>query len=150
MGTEAVISNDIDHGTCYPCHEDDSCDRCHAETPHAEPKYFDHEVTGFTLGEYHFDLTCRACHKRLFFIKKLSGDCTTCHGDWTAETFNHEVTGQRLDENHVDADCEDCHAEGEFVEPPGCDECHDEDEGISFPEKRPGELVERGGSRGSG
>jgi hypothetical protein len=100
-------------------------------------------VTGFTLGKFHGNLTCRACHKRLMFIRKLSKDCKTCHGDWNAETFNHEVTGLRLDENHRDFDCEDCHVDGNFTEPPPCGECHDADEGITYPDQLPGERVER-------
>ena len=98
-------------------------------------------ATGFVLGRYHGKLTCRACHKRLLFLRKLEGDCGACHQDWDAETFDHAVTGQRLDENHVEFDCEECHVDSRFDRPPACNECHDEEEGISFPNRRPGPVV---------
>jgi hypothetical protein len=140
------------HGACFPCHEDDNCERCHSKTEHPEPQRFDHALVGFALGRYHSELACRACHKRLFFIRKLQGECTLCHTDWEPSTFNHAVTGQALDENHAETDCEECHADRKFDEPPRCDECHDEDEGIAFPDKRPGPVVKdqpapAGGSR---
>jgi hypothetical protein len=135
----------VEHGLCFPCHEDDPCEQCHREVPNSPPTYFDHGLTGFSLGKYHGDLTCRRCHKRLFFIRKLEGTCTHCHRNWSSESFDHEVTGQKLDENHIDFDCEDCHADGDYGEPPACDECHDEDEdedeGIAFPARRPGPVL---------
>jgi hypothetical protein len=134
------------HGACFPCHEDDECERCHSASERPEPQRFDHAVTGFALGKYHRELTCRACHKRLFFIRKLSGECTFCHADWEPDTFNHAVTGQILDENHTEADCADCHIDRKFDRPPRCDECHDEDEGIAYPEKRPGPVKRPGES----
>lgn len=130
------------HTACFPCHEDDACERCHSKEESPGPKYLDHAVTGFPLGRHHERLTCRACHRRLWFIRKLEGGCTFCHKDWEPETFNHAVTGQALDENHADIDCADCHAEHKFDRPPVCTECHEEDEGFIFPKKRPGPVVD--------
>lgn len=127
------------HSSCFPCHEDDACERCHAHEKDASPKRFDHAVTGFTLGRYHAKLTCRACHRRLFFTRKLEGKCSFCHKDWEPDTFDHAATGQVLDENHAEIDCDDCHRGRTFRSPPSCDECHDED--ISFPGKRPGPVT---------
>jgi hypothetical protein len=138
------------HGSCFPCHEDDSCERCHSQQERPAPQRFDHAATGFTLSKYHAQLTCRACHKRLYFIRKLEPECQSCHQDWDPDTFDHAVTGQVLDENHAEIDCADCHAEHKFTEPPRCGECHDEDE-VSFPAQRPGPLSGAeggGGSRG--
>jgi len=72
---------------------------------------------------------------------KLERDCNACHGAWSPETFDHAVTGQRLDETHAEFDCEDCHIDRKFDGTPACEECHEEDEGISFPTKRPGAVV---------
>ena len=139
---EVVRSAEERHAMCYPCHEDDKCERCHSKEANPPPQYFDHSVTGFALGKYHERLTCKACHKRLFFIRKLQPECTFCHDGWTPENFNHAVTGQVLDENHAETDCSECHADNNYTEPPSCDECHDvDDDGISFPEKRPGPLT---------
>ena len=132
------------HDACFPCHEDDACERCHSKTERAEPKYFDHMEAGFPLTKYHSALTCRACHRRLFFTRKLEGDCRFCHQGWSPETFNHAVTGQVLDENHKEIDCGDCHPGGDYAKPPACVECHDEDGGPAFPEKRPGPVVGAG------
>ena len=136
------------HSACFPCHEDDACERCHSQTERAEPKPFDHATTGFSLGKYHDRLTCRACHKRLFFLRKLEGQCDLCHKDWGPETFDHAVTGQPLDENHAEQDCELCHIERRFDRAPTCDECHDEDEGFVFPKKRPGPVTQSAESTG--
>ena len=127
------------HGECFACHEEDRCERCHSSETNPAPQPFDHSLTGFPLGKYHDKLTCRACHKRLFFLRKLQGDCNFWHKDWDSDTFNHDLTGQSLDENHVDIDCEDCHKDVRFVDPPSCDECHDED--VSFPAQRPGPKI---------
>ncbi|MGB2986993.1 MAG: cytochrome c3 family protein [Phycisphaerae bacterium] len=126
------------HLSCFPCHEDDACERCHTQKERAEPKPFDHTLTGFSLHKYHGDLTCRDCHERLFFIRKLETECGFCHKDWDPDTFDHTLTGQSLDENHAEIDCEECHADGRYAPPPSCEECHDEDEGITFPARRPG------------
>ncbi len=129
------------HGICFPCHEDDKCERCHSKSKLPAPQRFDHATTGFALGKYHGSLTCRTCHKRLYFIRKLQGECAFCHTGWGPDTFNHAVTGQILDDNHVETDCEECHIDRKFDAPPTCDECHDEDEGIAFPRKRPGPVM---------
>lgn len=130
------------HGACFACHEEDRCERCHSTDKDPKPQRFDHSLTGFPLGKYHDKLTCRACHKRLFFLRKLQGDCAFCHKNWDPDTFEHGITGQVLDENHTDIDCGDCHKDAKFVDPPSCDECHDED--ISFPARRPGPVSARG------
>ena len=127
------------HGACFQCHEEDRCERCHSKKERPAPQRFDHSITGFPLEKYHGKLTCKACHKRLFFLRVLQSECSFCHKDWDTDTFNHAVTGQELDDNHADADCEDCHADGRFIRPPSCDECHDED--IVFPSKRPGPVA---------
>ena len=128
------------HGACFDCHAEDACERCHSKEENPLPQRFDHSSTGFVLGKYHGELTCRACHKRLLFLRKLESECGTCHTGWDAETFDHAMTGQVLDENHAEFDCEECHLDSRFDRPPACDECHDEDEGISFPERRPGPV----------
>ena len=126
------------HANCFPCHEDDACERCHSQQERAAPQRLDHAVTGFDLSKYHERLTCRACHKRLYFIRRLEPQCQSCHQAWDPDTFDHAVTGQVLDENHAEIDCGDCHTDRKFDQPPKCDECHDEDEGFVFPNKRPG------------
>jgi hypothetical protein len=139
--TTHPMSREEQHGACFPCHEDDKCERCHSKEATSTPSYFDHTMAGFELGKYHSKLTCRACHKRLFFIRKLQPECNFCHADWSPDNFDHSVTGQVLDENHAGTDCEECHIDRKFDAPPSCTECHEEDEGISFPAKRPGPLA---------
>ncbi|MFH1111063.1 MAG: cytochrome c3 family protein [Planctomycetota bacterium] len=129
------------HDACFACHAEDRCERCHSKEGEVKPQRFDHSVTGFPLEKYHGQLTCRACHKRLFFLRRLESDCGSCHKDWKTDTFNHAVTGQALDENHRSIDCKDCHTDGRFISPPSCKECHEDDEGIEFPKKRPGPMV---------
>jgi len=135
------------HSACFPCHEDCACERCHSQQERPEPKRLDHAAAGFSLGKYHERLTCRACHKRLFFIRKLEGDCGFCHEDWEPDTFDHAVTGQVLDENHAEIDCAECHLEGQFDRPPSCEECHDPEDGVAFPAKRPGPVVKPAGPK---
>lgn len=132
------------HAACFPCHEDYACGRCHSQQENPQPQYFDHAVTGFALDKYHEKLTCRACHRRLFFTRKLEGDCQFCHSAWTPDTFDHAVTGQVLDETHAEIDCTDCHLGSRFDAPPSCQECHDPDDRITFPTKRPGPLTATG------
>ena len=70
-------------------------------------------------------------------------ECNACHTPWPPESFDHGVTGQLLDEVHAEAACDDCHPAGRFDTAPSCTECHDvEDDGIAFPARRPGEVVE--------
>jgi hypothetical protein len=129
------------HDACFECHKEDRCERCHSKEEEPEPKRLDHSITGFPLEKYHGHLTCKACHRRLFFLRRLESECSFCHKDWKPDTFNHALTGQALDENHASIDCKDCHADGRFISPPSCTECHEEDEGIVFPSKRPGPTV---------
>jgi len=125
------------HGACFDCHAEDACERCHSEEPHAAPRRFNHDATGFSLKRYHDKLTCQACHTRLLFLRKLENDCTSCHKNWGPDTFDHAVTGQPLDETHAEIECEGCHTDGRFVHRPSCEECHDTEE-VRYPVKRPG------------
>ena len=124
------------HDQCFSCHEDDSCERCHTTEDSPERKPFDHSATGFPLEQYHGKLSCKACHKRLQFLRELQQDCSSCHKDWKPETFNHAVTGQALDDNHSAVECRQCHTDGRFIAPPSCTECHESD--VAFPARRPG------------
>lgn len=138
------------HRQCVRCHKRDMnlagrdagrCEGCHWREGQPKPGPFDHADTGWPLGRYHANTGCRACHASVPFVKR-DGDCNTCHRRWNPGVFDHRVTGQVLDENHVEQECELCHIERRFDRPPRCDECHDEeDEGISFPTKRPGPRV---------
>ena len=74
-------------------------------------------------------------------ILGLDSNCNACHGGWSPSTFSHRVTGQVLDKNHAEHDCDVCHVERRFDRPPTCDNCHEEEEGITFPAKRPGPPV---------
>ncbi|UCE58225.1 MAG: cytochrome c3 family protein [Phycisphaerales bacterium] len=136
------------HGPCIRCHKRDMnlaaraagrCERCHWPEDQPKPDSFDHGSTGWLLGGFHEDKSCRDCHRQVPF-EWLSSNCNDCHGTWSPSTFDHRVTGQTLDENHVDEQCGVCHRERRFDRPPTCDECHDpEDDGIVFPDARPGE-----------
>jgi hypothetical protein len=138
------------HRPCVQCHKSDMdlagrqagrCATCHWREGTPKPEPFDHSDTGWPLKTYHQRISCRACHTSVPFTP-LNRDCSTCHEDWGAETFDHRVTGQALDENHADQDCESCHIDRRFDQTPSCNECHDEeDDGISFPAKRPGPVV---------
>lgn len=140
------------HAACSICHDTDDekqCSDCHRGEGAPIPKAFQHESTGWPLSKYHRDHSCRVCHKPIRFVK-LDRECAACHGDWDTETFDHAITGQILDENHLEADCADCHTGRKFDQSPRCDECHDEEEGISFPAKRPGPLVSEGQKAAAG
>jgi hypothetical protein len=117
--------------------ESDRCQRCHWKEGQPKPEPFDHASTGWPLSKYHQGRICRECHVGVPFMK-LDRDCNRCHSDWSPTTFDHRVTGQILDENHAEHDCDVCHVERRFDRPPTCDDCHEEEEGISFPAKRPG------------
>jgi hypothetical protein len=131
------------HAPCSRCHDVESkaaCDHCHWKEGEAKPKPFEHAATGWALNRHHVKLACRTCHKEVPF-RKLDRDCNACHSDWSPSSFDHAVTGQVLDKDHEEANCADCHAERKFDRPPRCNECHEEDEGVAFPEKRPGRVV---------
>ncbi len=138
------------HRPCIQCHRCDMdlagreagrCGRCHWRDGQPKPERFEHATTGWTLGRFHEDKSCRVCHVTLPFAK-LSSDCNKCHSNWSPSVFDHRVTGQMLDENHADNDCELCHIERKFDRPPTCNECHDEeDDGIAFPATRPGSTA---------
>jgi hypothetical protein len=138
------------HKPCLRCHKADMdgaseearCDRCHWKEGEPIPELFAHEHTGWPLGKYHQDASCRSCHVAAPF-RELERDCRVCHADWSPATFDHRITGQVLDEDHREHDCNDCHLEGRFDLPPTCTECHDaEDEGIAFPAQRPGPVTQ--------
>lgn len=140
---ERVKTLEEHHNPCATCHDMEDqqrCDHCHRMKDQPEPGPFDHTSTGWPLGRYHEDKSCRVCHKGVKFVK-LDRDCNTCHASWRPQTFDHVVTGQRLDEKHAEADCEECHVDRVFDRPPSCDECHEEEESISFPAKRPGPIA---------
>lgn len=138
------------HKPCLRCHSGDMagatgkiagrCERCHWRKGQPKPPPFDHASTGWPLNRFHMNKSCRVCHKIVPFTK-LDRDCDNCHGHWEPGTFDHTVTGQWLDETHAEIDCQDCHP-GRKFDPaaggPTCSECHDEDEGFTFPAKRPG------------
>lgn len=136
------------HKPCSRCHERDMdqtvtriagrCKRCHWREGQPEPKRFDHADTGWPLSRFHEDQRCRDCHATVPFTK-LDNNCNTCHSRWSPAVFDHRATGQVLDDNHAEHDCALCHVERRFDRPPTCDECHDaEDDGITFPARRPG------------
>ena len=139
------------HVRCIRCHKRDMslaarvagrCERCHWPEDQPKPEPFSHAATGWPLGRFHQNESCRDCHKQVPF-EWLSSKCDDCHGTWSPSTFDHEVTGQILDENHAEEECSLCHRERRFDRPPTCDECHDaEDDGIAFPGARPGRLLD--------
>jgi len=124
---------------CHNTHNADQCSRCHWEKGKPKPKPFNHSETGWPLNRFHRSKSCRLCHVAVPF-KRLDTRCDSCHKDWKPGSFNHDVTGQVLDSNHKAIDCEVCHVGRKFTASPKCSECHDEDEGIKFPDKRPGPL----------
>lgn len=137
-----VKTLDEHHKPCASCHDTDSppaCDRCHWQEGEQPPGPFDHAATGWPLGRYHEEQSCRVCHKAVRF-SRLDRDCNACHAGWAPDNFDHAVTGQMLDASHADSDCEECHSGRQFDRPPTCDGCHGADEGIAFPEKRPGPV----------
>jgi len=128
------------HKPCNDCHRDQECARCHYQAGQSPPPIFEHTLTGWPLSRYHDKLNCRACHATIPFGKQ-DRNCKPCHENWTPANFDHVVTGQGLDATHLNHDCQECHIDRRFDQAPTCDECHDEDEGITFPNKRPGPLV---------
>jgi hypothetical protein len=131
------------HQPCMICHNvsnESLCARCHWNEGEPKPAPFDHASTGWTLSRYHSSQSCRACHLEVPFAAR-DRNCATCHSDWTPKTFRHEITGLKLDETHAAFDCTDCHTDRAYDRPPDCTGCHSEDEGISYPARRPGTSV---------
>lgn len=132
---------DEHHKPCLECHRNDACESCHYETGHQPPPPFDHGRTGWPLTRYHKDKGCRACHTTVPFGPQEK-ECNACHKAWSPTNFDHAVTGQILDDNHSALDCVACHADRRFDRTPVCSDCHEDDEGITFPARRPGPVRE--------
>lgn len=142
-GQQRAKSHVEHHRPCSKCHDadnKDACDRCHWKEGEPKPKPFDHADTGWPLSRHHAEISCRACHSQVPFVKQ-STECDTCHSAWQPGTFDHAVAGLVLDENHAELACADCHRQRDFAATPTCDECHDADEGVSFPARRPGRVT---------
>ena len=137
---QRVRSLEEHHQPCAACHDVTdslSCTRCHWEEDQPKPGPFDHASTGWSLERYHGDVECRNCHEAVPFVAR-DRNCQACHQTWEPGTFDHALTGQTLNETHAALDCESCHVDRRFDQPPACDECHEEDEGITYPARRPG------------
>lgn len=134
---------DIMHHKCSACHNVDNrneCDKCHAKK---EKEGFNHaKATGWPLNVYHSKLSCNRCHPEGKRIGKLDRSCNSCHKDWNLSNFDHAIVGLALDEIHIEADCSDCHTDRQFDKKPACSNCHDTD--ITYPEKKPGEVTNKG------
>ncbi len=124
------------HAICNQCHQEMSCDQCHLKQEATE---FNHDRTGWPLGEHHSRLSCRRCHGDPHHFTKPVTACNICHRDWALGTFDHKRTGFVLSENHVEIDCNVCHANKNYAAAPACTECHDAD--IAFPAALPGEYL---------
>jgi hypothetical protein len=136
------------HQPCFRCHSQadrNPCERCHWSEGTPRLGLFDHASTGWPLSRYHEVKSCRSCHAAVPFVKPQR-DCNSCHSGWSSSSFDHRVTGQALDDNHARLDCDACHVERRFDRPPTCDSCHGADEGIVFPNKRPGGVLRGAGS----
>jgi len=140
---QRVVSVEQHHAPCNQCHSVDmrepggKCNRCHWEPGATAPAPFEHIQTGWPLSDHHSSLGCRSCHESTPFTR-LDRTCNACHADWNRDNFDHNITGQALDSTHAEAECEDCHTNRRFEEVPVCDGCHEEEEKITFPERRPG------------
>lgn len=137
---QRVRTLDEHHQPCFSCHSNDGCDHCHFEEGKPAPVPFSHASTGWPLNRYHQDRGCRACHSSVPY-RPLDTSCDGCHRSWAAGKFDHTLTGQRLNETHAAFECADCHVDRKFEGPPSCSGCHDEEEGVTFPAKRPGPVV---------
>jgi len=142
---QRVVTVEHHHEPCKQCHVADmrepggNCDRCHWKSGQSAPAPFQHSATGWPLSDHHAKLSCRLCHASVPF-SRLDRTCNACHAAWNPDNFDHSVTGQALNSAHAEAECEDCHTNRRFEEVPVCDGCHEEDEKITFPERRPGPL----------
>ncbi len=124
------------HAICSSCHEQDKCAKCHDTV---ERPAFSHAQTGWSIGRFHAQLDCRACHPTGKRISRVNKDCNACHGGWNQGNFRHAVTGLQLDETHLGAECADCHANRRFQDPPTCTNCHDD--GRDFRKTPPGKYI---------
>jgi len=139
LGPQAMA---ISHKDCFSCHDTNDqakCGYCHKNT---ETEGFIHDLTGWPLPPFHRHLGCDQCHREEGPIRKTDSDCYSCHEDWDEGAFDHAVVGLKLNEDHLELECIDCHEEMGFNIAPICTGCHEE-EGYLFPDKIPGEIVER-------
>lgn len=134
------------HQPCFACHSNDGCDHCHFEEGKPPPTPFNHVKTGWPLSRFHTGRGCRVCHSTAPY-RPLDTSCDECHRTWAAGVFDHARTGQQLNETHTAFGCTDCHENRRFERPPTCSGCHDEEEGVTFPQKRPGPVVAPGAPR---
>ncbi|MCC6964081.1 MAG: hypothetical protein IT585_12575 [candidate division Zixibacteria bacterium] len=155
---------------CYSCHAQSfagvtdpnhvtngfphECQQCHSTeswTP-AEPRGFDHAVTGFLLTGAHATLACLNCHTSGYTDtsplcyschaadfgaaldpnhaqNNFDHDCGTCHSTaaWEPSTFDHSQTEFALTGAHASLACISCHATGYTGTPTDCYSCHQGD-----------------------
>ncbi len=125
------------HDRCSSCHSvDENCNRCHDKE--SRPAFSHARRARFDLGRFHSTLACAQCHKEKNDYKGLSGNCATCHTQWTSGSFNHSVTGLKLDETHGGVDCDSCHEGRDFSKKPTCTSCHEDKR---YPGNSPGTKV---------
>ncbi|MBU2692475.1 MAG: hypothetical protein KJ970_16260, partial [Candidatus Eisenbacteria bacterium] len=120
----------------------EGCGGCHVEHegPDArlidpdlvDPKGFDHNDTGWPLGETHADLSCSDCHQDQHQVSPvlnmepgsspdgsflgLENRCTACHAE-------DEISPGLISATHAHLDCRNCHSEGASIEQ-ACLACH--------------------------
>ncbi|MEW6364069.1 MAG: hypothetical protein AB1714_05465 [Acidobacteriota bacterium] len=119
-----------------PLHRDHriECPRCHVEhrtrdypLRFADPRGFDHSLTGFPLGRRHQRLQCTYCHKDLYDYFHVPATCPECHSAWNSTNFRHDqVVGIPL-VIHKELECQDCHTGRLYDQKPACGNCHGEE-----------------------
>ncbi len=130
------------------------CNQCHSTTAWvpADPRGYNHELTGFALTGAHATVACMSCHASGFtntsalcfschssefngatdpnhVTNSFDHDCTTCHSTiaWEPATFDHNRTDFPLTGAHAGLSCVGCHGNGYTNTSSECFSCHSGD-----------------------
>lgn len=152
---------------CYSCHSQNfasvtdpnhvtngfphDCKQCHSTVAWnpAEPRGFDHTITGFVLNGAHASVECMTCHTQGFtntsplcyschssdftgasdpnhVQNNFDHNCSSCHTTtaWEPATFDHSSTQFPLTGAHTALACMNCHSSGYTNTPSDCYSCH--------------------------
>ncbi len=113
---------------CAVCHMEHRTRDYPLASAWVDPDTFNHQWTGFDLGQYHNKLTCRRCHAPGQPYRDANKNCAVCHDNFAPGIWDHQKTDCRLDPLHSGLACASCHIDQWGPgKKPECRSCHVED-----------------------